>query len=39
VFDISGPVDKVPEVGWTPLHPPDALQFWALVALHVNVVA
>ncbi len=33
----SGVVDRVPEVGWLPLHPPDALQDWALLAFHVNV--
>jgi hypothetical protein len=38
VFDVSGAVDKVPEVGWLPLHPPDAVQFWALVVLQFNVV-
>ena len=33
----SGAVDKVPEVGRLPLHPPDALQDCALLAFHISV--
>jgi hypothetical protein len=37
VVEVSGVVDRVPEVGWLPLHPPDALQDCALLAFHFNV--
>jgi hypothetical protein len=30
-------VDKLPEVGWEPLHPPDAVQLSAPLAFHVKV--
>jgi hypothetical protein len=37
VVAASGVVDRVPEVGRLPLHPPDALQDWALLAFHIKV--
>jgi hypothetical protein len=38
VVDVSGVVDRVPEVGWLPLHPPDALQDCASLAFHCSVM-
>jgi hypothetical protein len=37
VFAVRGAVDILPVVGWTPLHPPDAVQLSAPLALHVKV--
>jgi hypothetical protein len=37
VVDVSGVVDRLPEVGWLPLHPPDALQDCASLAFHCSV--
>ena len=37
MVDASGVVDRVPEVGRLPLHPPDALQDCALLAFHISV--
>jgi hypothetical protein len=36
VFEV-GVVANAPEVGWVPLHPPEAVQLWASLALQVNV--
>jgi hypothetical protein len=38
VFAVRGLVVNVPLIGWSPLHPPEALQDCALVALHCKVV-
>jgi len=38
-LDVSAPVDCVPDVARLPLHPPDAVQLVAFVAVHVNVDA
>ena len=37
MVDVRGLVDNVPVTGWVPLHPPDAEQLCALLALHFNV--
>ena len=36
---MSGLVVIVPLIGWVPLHPPEAVQDFAWVALHCKVVA
>ena len=37
VVELSAPVDWLPLVAFAPVHPPDAVQLVALVALHVSV--
>ena len=39
MFAVSGLVVIVPLIGWVPLHPPEAVQDFAWVALHCKVVA
>ena len=39
MFAVSGLVVIVPLIGWVPLHPPEAVQDFAPVALHCKVVA
>jgi hypothetical protein len=39
VFAVRGLVVNVPLIGWSPFHPPEAMQDCALVALHCKVVA
>jgi hypothetical protein len=34
---VVGVVDNVPEVGFVPLQPPEAVQLWASLTLQVNV--
>ena len=38
-FWLSAPVEAEPEVGWVPLHAPEALQVVALVEFQVSVLA
>jgi hypothetical protein len=37
VVTVRGPVDSLPFVGLTPLHPPDASHLVAFVVLHVSM--